>query len=51
MNKKSLSEWDICSRYIAPDIQRACWRIRKQVIQPGQVHAQLTEAQVRRAAA
>ncbi|QXQ18087.1 hypothetical protein [Pseudomonas tolaasii] len=51
MNKKSLSELGICSRYIAPVIQQAVWSIHKQVIQPAQVNEQLTDAQVQQAVA
>jgi type I restriction enzyme R subunit len=31
MDKKSLSERDICSKYIAPSIQKASWSMHKQV--------------------
>lgn len=31
MDKKSLSERDICSKYIAPAIQQAGWDMHKQV--------------------
>lgn len=31
MDKKSLSERDICSKYIAPAIQHAGWDMHKQV--------------------
>ncbi|WP_220814614.1 EcoAI/FtnUII family type I restriction enzme subunit R [Pseudomonas paralcaligenes] len=33
MDKKSLSERDICSKYIAPAIQRAGWDMHKQVLE------------------
>lgn len=33
MDKKSLSERDICSKYIAPAIQRAGWNMHKQVLE------------------
>lgn len=31
MDKKSLSERDICSKYIAPAVQQAGWDMHKQV--------------------
>ena len=31
MDKKSLSERDICTKFIAPAIQQAGWDIQKQV--------------------
>lgn len=31
MDKKSLSERDICSKYIAPAVQRAGWDMHRQV--------------------
>lgn len=33
MHKNSLSEWDVCSRCIAPAIQQAGWDMQKQVRQ------------------
>jgi len=33
MNKKSLSERDICTKYITPAIQNAGWDIRSQVLE------------------
>lgn len=33
MNKKSLSERDICSKYITPAIQNAGWNIQTQVLE------------------
>lgn len=31
MNKKQFSEWDICSKFITPALERAGWDIRTQV--------------------
>ncbi|RMR63241.1 hypothetical protein ALP82_200277 [Pseudomonas savastanoi pv. fraxini] len=33
MDKKSLSERDICSKYIAPAIEQADWDMHKQVLE------------------
>jgi type I restriction enzyme, R subunit len=31
MNKKSLSERDICTKYITPAIEKAGWDVEKQI--------------------
>ena len=33
MDKKSLTERDICSKFIAPALQRAGWDMQKQVLE------------------
>jgi len=38
MNKKSLSERDICTKFITPAVKKARWDIQKQIREEVSIH-------------